>query len=145
MKVQKIAFHAIPKIFYSIPFRDLPNSIPKFPFHSIFHSMPWQQIAKKPIKIELKELLTLVFCKPHSPKNLKCFFAKFELSLSCSFQAISAFSFFFVGRVKKMFPLCPYCERKPNLGKFVSSFATIPVDIAFFLTADPIKSLWDVR
>ena len=37
MEVWKIVFHFILEIFHSIPFWHLPYSIPKFPFHSIFH------------------------------------------------------------------------------------------------------------
>ena len=45
MKVWKMVFHTILKIFHSIPFWHFPYSIPKFPFHSIpffilFHSIP---------------------------------------------------------------------------------------------------------
>ena len=40
MEVWKIVFHFILEIFNCIPFRHLPYSIPKFPFHSIFHSIP---------------------------------------------------------------------------------------------------------
>ena len=39
MEVWKIVFHSILEIFHSIPFWHLPYSIPKFPFHSIFHSI----------------------------------------------------------------------------------------------------------
>ena len=40
MEVWKIVFHSILEVFHSIPFWHLPYSIPKFPFHFIFHSIP---------------------------------------------------------------------------------------------------------
>ena len=46
MEVWKIAFHSILEIFHSIPFWHLPYSLPKFPFHSIFHSIPYHALLK---------------------------------------------------------------------------------------------------
>ena len=49
MEVWKIVFHSILEIFHSIPFWHLPYSPPKFPFHSIFHSIPYHALLKSSI------------------------------------------------------------------------------------------------
>ena len=59
MEVWKIVFHLILEIFHCIPFWDLPYSIPKFPFHSIFYSIPYHALVVNFILLLLLQHFTL--------------------------------------------------------------------------------------
>ena len=59
--VRKIVFHSILEIFYSISFWHLPYSIPKFPFHSIFHFIPCSEYNTFKMYLTNADITTIVF------------------------------------------------------------------------------------